>query len=96
MDSISQITKRYKEASGIEEWNAFIEEYQSDSRNGVMKLVNSAKKQILAYENEVRYMKKNMRIWVISAESTKSAADLWPVRFMLRRSYFRRIAKFYI
>ena len=54
MDSISQITKRYKEASGIEEWNAFIEEYQSDSRNGVMKLVNSAKKQILAYENEVQ------------------------------------------
>lgn len=54
MDSIGQITKRYKETFGMEEWNAFIEEYQSDSRSGVMKLVNSAKKQILAYENEVQ------------------------------------------
>ena len=53
MESISEITQKYKTAGNVAEWKAFAEAYRDDARAGVVKLVNSANKQIEAYEKEV-------------------------------------------
>ena len=53
MESISEITQKYKTAGNVAEWKAFAEAYRDDARAGVVKLVNSANKQIEAYGKEV-------------------------------------------
>ena len=62
MESISQINAKYKEAATTEEWNAFIEAYSSDDRNGVRKLIESARKQIANYEKEVQRT-ENLKVY---------------------------------
>ena len=62
MESISQINAKYKEAATTEEWNAFIEAYSSDDRNGVRKLIDSARKQIANYEKEVQRT-ENLKVY---------------------------------
>ena len=62
MESITQINAKYKEAATTEEWNAFIEAYSSDDRNGVRKLIESARKQIANYEKEVQRT-ENLKVY---------------------------------
>lgn len=53
MESISQITKIYKELVTPEDFARFIEIYSSDEREGVQKLKEKANKTIASYEAEV-------------------------------------------
>ena len=53
MESISQITKIYKELVSPEDFARFIEIYSSDEREGVQKLKEKANKAIASYEAEV-------------------------------------------
>ena len=53
MESISQITKIYKELLTPEDFARFIEIYSSDEREGVQKLKEKANKAIASYEAEV-------------------------------------------
>ena len=53
MESISQITKIYKELVTPEDFARFIEIYSSDEREGVQKLKEKANKAIASYEAEV-------------------------------------------
>ena len=68
MQSISDITKIYKQAGSIEEYQAFIEAYSSDARSGVQKLILSAKKQIEAVEKEMQRI-ENMKEYERKYES---------------------------
>ena len=51
MKSISDISKEYKAVS-ISEYGSFIDEYETDERQGVRKLIQSAKKKLVELENE--------------------------------------------
>ena len=53
MESISQITKIYKELVSSEDFARFIEIYSADEREGVQKLKEKANKAIASYEAEV-------------------------------------------
>ena len=53
MVSVSEITKELKTLTSVTEWEAFLEKYREDDREGVNKLKEKANKSIEAYRAEV-------------------------------------------